>query len=343
MDAILDNDKLEILMEPYLPEESQHSDFFIDFILESKGDLPATTRNKKNEDTKSIDEKILRATGRTKDFVERTRMVPYSWQRREIYHARRHDRNYRKRIHPRKSGARSHLRNFRPEIPQISLDHRTSYLMTLDSIFENTEPIDTKPFLSDSNFYVSILSGEFKGTYRIGLVKDITEIEIYGSKPRKYSKSEFSNLLSRNDFSARFYYEGRNLNIGLSTDDGLERTFRFDLIENPAYVDSKTLQPLRVSATQTMLKYSDDASIVPRYSKKFKHEEPQSMPKIPYREIKNLRHGRQKKSKYMLVDAPEKSDGFMPSSPHPKRFSSSGATTWAYTPIVKLPQRSIYS
>ena len=47
MDAILDNDKLEILMEPYLPEESQHSDFFIDFILESKGDLPATTRNKK--------------------------------------------------------------------------------------------------------------------------------------------------------------------------------------------------------------------------------------------------------------------------------------------------------
>ena len=349
MNAALDNSGLEILMEPYLPEEFQHSDFFIGLILEAKGDSPAIIRDKKMKTGESIDEKV-RGIKRTKDFVERTRMVPYSMHKRETYHTRKPDRSYRKRIHPRKSGARSHLRNFRPEIPQLSLNHRLSDLLTLDVILESANPIDTKPFLSDGNLYVSILSGEFKGTYRIGFVQNIMDVDGYDGEIQNYGKPELSNLLNRDNVSARFYYEDSNLHLGLSV-DGIERTFRFDLIENPAYVNPKTLLPLGNSLFQLNLGYADGLFDEQRYERPHSNEESQTRPKIPFREISAIRersHAK-RRAKYMLVNAPNyDGDSHQVQEPGEVRHSKmeirhlkeaivkKRVTTWGYSPIVDI-------
>lgn len=341
--------ELEMLIENHMPEDFSESDFYIGLILEAKGDLPPVNiKHKKPRDSKIIDEAIRRKLRRTNDFVPRTRHVPYSLGR-ETYHTRRPDRTYRKRIHPRKSGARSHLRNFRPEIPQIALNHGHSDLMTLESILEITQGMDTKPFLSESNLYVSIATGQYKGTYRIGFVQNIKDADKYDSKSRNYSQSELSHLLAQNNFEARFFYEDSNLHLGLSVDD-TEKTFRFVLIENPTYVDPKTLRPLVNASFQTNFEYANGLFDVQRYERPHSNEESQTRPKIPFREISAIRYRSQKlrRAKYMVIDMPKDraDESHTPREPVPVQHRQAtsyteGAkpvtvTTWHYTPLVRM-------
>lgn len=344
--------ELEMLMENHMPEDFSESDFYIGLILEAKGDIhPVNIKHKKPRDSKVIDEAIQRRLRRTHDFVPRTRHVPYSMRKRETYHARRPDSTYRRRIHPRKSGARSHLRNFRPEIPQITLAHGHSDLMTLESILEITQGVDTKPFLSGSNLYVSIATGQYEGIYRIGFVQNIKEVSKYGSKSRNYSKSELSNLLAQNNFEAGFFYEDSNLHLGLLVDD-IERTFRFALIENPAHVDPKTLRPLVNASFQANFEYANGLFDVQRYGRPYSNEESQTRPKIPFREISAIRYRSPKlrRAKYMVIDMPKDRADKSHTSKEPvlvrhrqatsytegaKRIAVT-ATTWHYTPLVRM-------
>ena len=215
--------------------------------------------------------------------------------------------------------------------------------MTLESILERAE-WQSKPFLSGDNLYVSIDSDQFKGTYRIGLVQDITEIDRYGSKPRKYCKSEFSDLLRQNEFSARFYYDEGKLYLGLSV-DGIERTFRLGLIENPTHVDPKTLRPLVNASFQANFEYANGLFDWQKYERPHSNEESQTRPKIPFREIDAIRYRTRKmrRAKYMAVDRGiDISDEHSPSTPQLIKFRSGKETTWAYTPIVKMPKPSLY-
>ena len=352
MSIALENDVMGILMNHYMPEEFQLSDFFIGDILKAKGDSHATIRHKKMKTGEGIDEAVLKGIERTKDFVERTRRAPNSSWKRETYHARRPDRNYRKRIHPRKSGARSHLRNFRPEIPVLNGNHHSGF-SGLDWILNDTSSENTKPFNVADNLYVEVTSGQFKGTYRLGKIVygHIVNPETLKQDVELDTPSVVAKFLSHfgNQDGTIFYREG-NFYVRYSSRK-YKFTLQLEVQEDTAYANPKILQPLNGSAIQAMFEYAYNESGVPKFSRKFKNEEPQSMPKIPYREIRNLRHGRQKRSKYMLVNAPGTNDdeSHQVRDPVPNRFRRAESipvgeneyikriiTTWSHTPIVKM-------
>lgn len=335
--------ELERLIPAYLPEGYPLSDFYIDKILASKGDLSVPTKTKKqpkNGKDSVIDEKFSRAEKRTEDFVPRARRIPYSFGSREIYHTRRRDRVYVKRNTPRKAGTRSHIRNFRPEIPNLALNKGSSSLLTLESILNYGEEFGLTPFLANENLYVSVADGEFRGTYRIGLLKYVEVLTDDEFAPQPYSKLQLADLLVQNNLPAKLFYDDGKLNIKLGS--GWEqREFWLYISENPAFVDPKSLLPLINSPHQLNLQYCDNGDITPKYTRKHSNEESQTRPKIPFREIKALRKRSHTRGRahYMLVNAPPtcRHEEYGVINPSPIREHQRDTTTWSYTPLVKLP------
>jgi|GEM_PF-5171415 hypothetical protein len=338
------DDCLEALIENHLPEDYPASDFYVGLILESKGDIQPVPQAKKLNARKTIDTELLRGVRRTVDFVSKRKSAQHSFGKARIHYTRRPDRAYRRRKSSQKAGARSHIRNYRPEIPILNGNHHSGF-SGLDYILYNVPIKDIKPFNVDNNLYVEVASGQFKGTYRVGRI-------IYGHivNPETLKEDvELDNQTIVAEFLSHFgdhkrpvFYSEGNFYLKYSSRK-YKFTLQLEIQDDTAYVNPKTLQRLNGSQIQAMLEHTNTESVVPRFSRKFKHEEPQTMPKIPYREIRNLRHGGQNRSKYMLVNAPSFDiESFPARTPIKFKIKQQGRTIWAYTPIVKMPEPNPY-
>lgn len=325
-------------MENHMPEDFPASDFHFDLILETKGDIQSVPQSEKPDARKTIDTMLLRGITRTADFVPKRKSPKYAFGKASTYYTKRPDRTYRRRKSSRKVGFRSHLRNYRPEIPMLNGNHHTG-ISGLDWILSNVQSEAIRALNVENTLYIEVDSGKFKGTFRIGKI-------VYGHivNPETLKEDvELDNQPIVAEFLSHFgnrkrpiFYSKGNFYVMYSSRK-YKFTLQLEIQEDPAYVNPKTLQALSGSAIQTMLEYANSESVIPRFSRKFKNEEPQSMPKIPYREIKNLRHGGQKRANYMLVNAHAYDDSsHKKDEPSKVRNFHHGATTWSYTPIVKM-------
>ena len=209
------------------------------------------------------DERFYFVNARTRNFIPRTRIVEHSFGRRETYFIKAPNRrSFRKRRTQRPKGARSHIRNYRPEIPVHNTTHAVDLYSDLELILFDANRKDLTILLRNGQLYVSKTDGQFKGTYRIGVIQNFS-YDIHGQ----------------------------------------QGTYVIKVNETIVHVDPATLRPLN-SAIQLMLYYTQDGNAEPRYSRRFSNEEPQTMPKIPYRDIGALRRqsSKQRRAQYMFVN-----------------------------------------
>ena len=237
------------------------------FDIEEGGDAPAANIEKLLAEVKEggavSDERFHFVNARTQDFIPRTRKVPYSFGKRETYFTKAPNRrSFRKRRTQRPKGARSHIRNYRPEIPVHNSTHSVDLSSDLELILLDTHRRSYTVFLRDGQLYVHKTDGQFKGIYRIGAIE-------------------------------KFDYDV----------NGQKGTYVIKVNECIVHVDTLTLRPLN-SAIQLMLYSAQNGTAEPRYDRRFSNEEPQTMPKIPYRDIRALRQqsGKQRRAQYMFVN-----------------------------------------
>jgi len=129
----------EELLDAYLPENYNSSASSTDITLLEKGDLqhpkPIETKSKPSNGESVLEKEVngwfSPREKRTKDFVERTRRERYGTKRygfrygfgRETYFTKSPDRRTFRRRKLKNPGRRSHIRNYRPEIPTHSGVH----------------------------------------------------------------------------------------------------------------------------------------------------------------------------------------------------------------------------
>ncbi|MBI1936044.1 hypothetical protein HYS31_06400 [Candidatus Woesearchaeota archaeon] len=98
-------------------------------------------------------------------------------------------------------------------------------------------------------------------------------------------------------------------------------------------VDRRTLKPLSNSGIQAIVDYESNPALIPRYSRKFSNEEPQTMPKIPYREIgshRALSHGRSRRQ-YMNLNEQQNAEIGFRNNGEPRKISGQDkARVWTY-------------
>lgn len=289
---------------------------------------------------------------RTTDFEHRTRRVPYRFFERENYHTRVKDRSYRHRRHQRKKGAHSHLRNFRPEIPNAG-GARTPGFSGLESVIDSVKPENFKPFISNNQLFANVTDGPLTGVYRVGELTGGVVVDPHHFKP--YTALEAHNLIAK----ALLHYKGceqstfyRDHKFYAIFSKGKEKiVIQLDFNEDPAYVHPKTLATLHGSAIQSMLEYLDENHTSPRYSRPHSNEPSQTRPKIPFREIPAIRKRTpgKRRAKYMVTNMPKgDSDSYRLQEPVLMRhtqvinYSQEGrkvtmrTTTWHYTPLVRM-------
>ena len=119
------------------------------------------------------DERFYFVNARTRNFIPRTRIVEHSFGRRETYFIKAPNRrSFRKRRTQRPKGARSHIRNYRPEIPVHNTTHAVDLSSDLELILLDDNRKDLTIFLKDGQLYVHKTDGQFKGTYKIGAIEN---------------------------------------------------------------------------------------------------------------------------------------------------------------------------
>ncbi len=202
---------------------------------------------------------------RTDDFVPKIRNI--NGVRKTYFSKAPNRRTFRKRNTPRIEGEKSHIRNYRPEIPKYDNTHNLGAGSALDMILEDSQngtKMNRVFFYRDGNLYLNITEGEVKGTYLL--------------------KGDYL----KNPIDLVYHIKGKC------------PTNPSDVIQ----VDSYTLKPIVDSALQIIIDYELSQIADPKYSRKFSDELPQTMPKIPYKEIRALRTQSTKlrKASYMLVN-----------------------------------------
>lgn len=292
----------------------------------------------------SADPRLSQLLKRTDDFVRRRNGSVHDSGSITDHLARRHDRIYRNRKTPRKAGSRNHTRNYRPEIPALNGSHPLGF-SGLETVLNSVPNDSVRPFLNEDKLYIRISEGFFKGVYRIGGVID--SLVMNSTSLKKDTSLSAHSLIAKALSSypkCDRHFSYKNGKFYAEFSDGNEQVIvQLKVKGEPAYANPTTLQPLQNSAIQAMFDYLENQEVAPKYARLHSNEESQSRPKIPFREIESIRYRshKRKRAKYMVVDkVVDVSDNYPPLQLHPKRFRSKGQTTWAYSPIIRLPKRS---
>ena len=317
-------------------------------LTQEKQEAPVDVDNPRKDMkqlSREFDIRLEHIIGRTKEFIPRRRRIPGTRSKSEIYYTKIHDRSYKNRRTPRKTGARSHVRNYRPEIPALNRNMNAGFT-GLEYILNNVPDDDVKVFYAEYSLYATITSGLFKGTYNVGTIVDgfLVDSDTLRPDDNLNIQSTMATILTDNSSYSKVYsYKNRNFFVTYLV-NGDRVTLQLKVLENPAHVHSATLQPLNDSAIQAMFEYNDSEESIPRYKRLHSNEKQQSRPKIPFREIKAIRerpHSK-RRAKYMLVNAPAPYEGeaHRVVIPSPRRDYHKRGATLSYTPIVSMKQHS---